>query len=213
MGILISLGSNSVRSTTEVSCQVSHYAQLAFLDVLVGREDWSDPKTKVFSKATNTMQILNFNTNHPIRHKISCVRTLYRRGEKHCSEPEDKVAENSTFDNFVNRCMLKRGDAASLEKAEVAKRNLRQEEARLKQSTDAFMQVEPQRIAMLQNAAEIECEYYRKAAEAFQELQTALTQIKELALSNPEVSHGTEDYIHTPRQEFAYSTVIESKFC
>nr|VZI52022.1 unnamed protein product [Spirometra erinaceieuropaei] len=67
--------------------------QLAFLDALVFRKDCGGLKTKVFQKATNTMQVLNFNNNHPISHKRSCVRTLYRRVETHCSEPEDKIAE------------------------------------------------------------------------------------------------------------------------
>ncbi|BHF72299.1 hypothetical protein SprV_0401536300 [Sparganum proliferum] len=67
--------------------------QLAFLDVLVCRKDCGGLKTNVFRKATNTMQVLNFNSNHPISHKRSCVRTLYRRVETHCSESEDKIAE------------------------------------------------------------------------------------------------------------------------
>ncbi|BHF71540.1 hypothetical protein SprV_0401459900 [Sparganum proliferum] len=67
--------------------------QLAFLDVLVCRKDCGGLKTKVFSKATNTTQELNFNSNLQISHKHSCVRTLYRRVETHCSEPEDKIAE------------------------------------------------------------------------------------------------------------------------
>ncbi|BHF79281.1 hypothetical protein SprV_0602240100 [Sparganum proliferum] len=91
--------------------------QLAFLDVLVYRKYCGGLKTKVFGKATNTRQILNFNSNHPISHKRSCVRTLYRRVETHCSETEDKIAEpqylrrdfreNGYLQNFVNRFMRK----------------------------------------------------------------------------------------------------------
>nr|VZI36756.1 unnamed protein product [Spirometra erinaceieuropaei] len=94
--------------------------QLAFLDVLVCRKDCGGLKTKVFRKATNTMQVLNFNSNHPISHKLSCVRTLYRRVETHCSEPEDKIAElqylrrvfkaNGYPRNFVDRCIRKRDE-------------------------------------------------------------------------------------------------------
>ncbi|BHF77922.1 hypothetical protein SprV_0602103200 [Sparganum proliferum] len=91
--------------------------QPAFLDVLVCRKDCGGLKTKVFRTATNTMQALNFNSNHPISHKRSCVRTLYRRVETHCSEPEDKIAElkylrwfiegNGYPRNFVNWCIRK----------------------------------------------------------------------------------------------------------
>ncbi|BHF76233.1 hypothetical protein SprV_0501933100 [Sparganum proliferum] len=94
--------------------------QLAFLDVLVCRKDCGGLKTKVFRKATNTMQALNFNSNHPISHKRSFVRTLYRRVETHCGEPEDKIAElqylrrvfkaNGYPRNFVNRCIRKRDE-------------------------------------------------------------------------------------------------------
>ncbi|VDN12306.1 unnamed protein product [Dibothriocephalus latus] len=59
--------------------------QLAFLEVLVCRKDGGALKTKVFRKATITMQILNYNSNHQIGHKRSCVRALYRRVETHCS--------------------------------------------------------------------------------------------------------------------------------
>ncbi|BHF66380.1 hypothetical protein SprV_0200939700 [Sparganum proliferum] len=94
--------------------------QPAFLDVLVCRIDSGGLKTKVFRKATNTMQVLNSNSNHPISHKRSRVRTLYRRVETHCSEPKDKIAElqylrrvftaNGYPRNFVNRWIRKRDE-------------------------------------------------------------------------------------------------------
>nr|VZI03808.1 unnamed protein product [Spirometra erinaceieuropaei] len=94
--------------------------QLAFLDVLVCRKDCGELKTKVFRKATNTMQVLNFNSNHPISHKRSCVRTLYRRVETQCTEPEDKIFEpqhlrwvfkaNGYPRNFFDRCIRKRDE-------------------------------------------------------------------------------------------------------
>ncbi|BHF57347.1 hypothetical protein SprV_0100028800 [Sparganum proliferum] len=111
---------NSVFPDIQFTMEEEENNQLAFLDVLVCRKDCGGLKTKVFRKATNTTQILNFNSNHPISHKRSCVRTLYRRVETHCSEPEDKVAEsqylrrvfreNGYPRNFVNRCMRKRDE-------------------------------------------------------------------------------------------------------
>nr|VZI24760.1 unnamed protein product [Spirometra erinaceieuropaei] len=84
---------NAVFPDIQFTMEEEENNQLAFLDVLVCRKDCGGLKTKVFRKATNTTQILNFNSNHPISHKRSCVRALYRRVETHCSEMEDKVAE------------------------------------------------------------------------------------------------------------------------
>ncbi|BHF58815.1 hypothetical protein SprV_0100177000 [Sparganum proliferum] len=111
---------NAVFPDIQFTMEEEENNQLAFLDVLVCRKDCGGLKTKVFRKATNTMQVLNFNSNHPISHKRSCVRTLYRRVETHCSEPEDKIAElqylrrvfkaNGNPRNFINRCIRKRDE-------------------------------------------------------------------------------------------------------
>nr|VZH90247.1 unnamed protein product [Spirometra erinaceieuropaei] len=111
---------NAVFPDIQFTMEEEENNELAFLDVLVCRKDCGELKTKVFRKATNTMQVLNFNSNHPLSHKRSCVRTLYRRVETHCSEPEDKIAElqylrrvfkaNGYPRNFVNRCIRKRDE-------------------------------------------------------------------------------------------------------
>ncbi|BHF80878.1 hypothetical protein SprV_0702400600 [Sparganum proliferum] len=111
---------NAVFPDIQFTMEEEENNQLAFLDVFVCRKDCGGLKTKVFRKATNTMQVLNFDSNHPINHKRSCVRTLYRRVETHCSEPEDKIAElqylrrvfkaNGYPRNFVNRCIRKRDE-------------------------------------------------------------------------------------------------------
>ncbi|BHF75938.1 hypothetical protein SprV_0501903600 [Sparganum proliferum] len=109
---------NAIFPDIQFTMEEEENNQLAFLDVLVCRKDCGGLKTKVFRKATNTTQILNFNSNHPISHKRSCVRALYRRVETHCSEMEDKVAElqylrrvmraNGYPRNFVDQCIRKR---------------------------------------------------------------------------------------------------------
>ncbi|BHF63894.1 hypothetical protein SprV_0200688900 [Sparganum proliferum] len=111
---------NAVFPDIQFTMEEEENNQLAFLDVLVCRKDCGGLKTKVFRKATNAMQVLNFNSNHPISHKRSCARALYRRVETHCSEPEDKIAElqylrrvfkaNGYPRNFVNRCIRKRDE-------------------------------------------------------------------------------------------------------
>nr|VZI34697.1 unnamed protein product [Spirometra erinaceieuropaei] len=109
---------NAVFQDIQFTTEEEENNQLAFLDVLVCRKDCGELKSKVFRKATNTMQVLNFYSNHPINHKRSCVRTPYRRVETHCKEPEDKIAElqylrrvfkaNGYPRNFVHRCIRKR---------------------------------------------------------------------------------------------------------
>nr|VZI02737.1 unnamed protein product [Spirometra erinaceieuropaei] len=111
---------NSVFLDIQFTMEEEENNQLAFLDDLVCRKDCGGLKSKVFRKATNTTQILNFNSNHPICHEHICVRTLFRCVEKHCSEPEDKVAEsqylrrvfreNGYPRNFANQCLRKRDE-------------------------------------------------------------------------------------------------------
>nr|VZI05255.1 unnamed protein product [Spirometra erinaceieuropaei] len=68
---------NSVFADIQFTMEEEKNNQLAFLYVLVCRKDCGGLKTKVFRKATNTMQILIFNSNHPICHKRSCI--LHKR--------------------------------------------------------------------------------------------------------------------------------------
>nr|VZI13225.1 unnamed protein product [Spirometra erinaceieuropaei] len=108
---------NAVFPDIQFTMEEEENNQLAFLHVLVYRKDCGGLKIKVFRKATNTTQIQNFNSNHPISHKRSCVRALYQRVETHCSEMEDKVAElqylrrvmraNGYPRSFVNQCIRK----------------------------------------------------------------------------------------------------------
>nr|VZI43238.1 unnamed protein product [Spirometra erinaceieuropaei] len=100
---------NAVLPDIKFTMEEEEDNQLAFLDVLVCRKDCGGLNTKVFNKATNTMQVLNFNSNHPISHK--------RGVETYCSEPEDKIAElqylrlvfkvNGYPRNFVSQCIRK----------------------------------------------------------------------------------------------------------
>nr|VZI29602.1 unnamed protein product [Spirometra erinaceieuropaei] len=67
--------------------------QLPFLDVLVRRNLNGELETTVYRKATNTTQLLIFHRNHPVAHKRSCVKTLFKRIQTHCSKPEDRARE------------------------------------------------------------------------------------------------------------------------
>ena len=66
--------------------------QLAFLHVLSTKTNDGTINTQVYRKKTHTDQILNFNSNHPTQHKISCIRTLFNRIDTHCNTKEAKRA-------------------------------------------------------------------------------------------------------------------------
>nr|VZI00212.1 unnamed protein product [Spirometra erinaceieuropaei] len=64
--------------------------KLPFLHVLVCRQPNGQLATSVYRKP---LQMLSYNSNHPLQHKRSCVRTPYRRVETHCSTPAAKLDE------------------------------------------------------------------------------------------------------------------------
>ena len=77
--------------------------QLTFLDTLLTRSHDGTLNTQVFRKNTHTDQILNFNSNHPTQHKISCIRTLFNRIKTHCNTEEAKKNErNYLYSTFIN---------------------------------------------------------------------------------------------------------------
>nr|VZI49436.1 unnamed protein product [Spirometra erinaceieuropaei] len=56
---------NAVFPDIQFTMEEEENNQLAFLDVLLCRKDCGGLKTSVFRKATNTMQVLDFTSNHP----------------------------------------------------------------------------------------------------------------------------------------------------
>ncbi|BHF81552.1 hypothetical protein SprV_0802468400 [Sparganum proliferum] len=91
---------------------------LSFLDVQVSRQEDGTLQTGVFRKATDTEKIPHYNSNHPLSHKRSCVRTLFHRIHTHCSTEAEKLRERKTLwhlflangypRSFVNKCLYRR---------------------------------------------------------------------------------------------------------
>ncbi|BHF81178.1 hypothetical protein SprV_0702430800 [Sparganum proliferum] len=84
---------NSIIPDLQFTMEEEVESKLSFLDVLVYRQPDGKLATSVYRKPTNTLQMLSYNSNHPLQHKRSCVRTLYRRVETHCSTPAAKLDE------------------------------------------------------------------------------------------------------------------------
>ena len=95
----------SNNTTDNITCtgEQEHDNQLAFLDVLVTKNDDGTLNTQVYRKSTHTDQILNYYSNHPTAHKISCVKTLFKRIDTHCNTEQTKPKER----NYVNNTFRK----------------------------------------------------------------------------------------------------------
>ncbi|VDN28547.1 unnamed protein product [Dibothriocephalus latus] len=91
--------------------------QLPFLDVQVTKLTDGKIRTTVYRKATNTWLILHFQSNHPAGHKRSCVKTLFRRIQTHCTDDSGKQEEikylhvlfkaNGYPKSFIRKCLKK----------------------------------------------------------------------------------------------------------
>ncbi|VDL87955.1 unnamed protein product [Schistocephalus solidus] len=95
---------NSIYPDIQFTMEAEVNSQMAFLDVLVHRKTDGSLRTTVYRNATNTRQALSYQSNHPLCHKRSCLRTLYKRVETHCSEKDDKASELHYFQRmFTSR--------------------------------------------------------------------------------------------------------------
>ena len=111
----------TINNTTEnikFTMEEEQNNQLASVfDILLTRTDNGTIQTQVYRKKTHTNQLLNYNSNHPTQHKISCIKTLFNRIDTHCNTEQAKQAERnylySTFiknnypRNFINKVLTK----------------------------------------------------------------------------------------------------------
>ena len=91
--------SQTIQNTTEnivFTKKDENDNHLAFLDVLLTKKDDGTLKTQVYRKNTNTDQILNYNSNHPTVHKMSCIKSLYSTVSKHTATPNKPSKINET---------------------------------------------------------------------------------------------------------------------
>ncbi len=88
---------NNTLENIQFTKEEEHSNQLAFLDLLLTRTNDGTINTQVYCRTTHTDQILNFDSNHPTQHKISCIRTLFNRiDHSNNNTPNNKVQSTIT---------------------------------------------------------------------------------------------------------------------
>jgi hypothetical protein len=93
---------NNSTKNIKFTIEEEHDNKLAFLDVLITKIDNGTLTHKfIYHKKRHTVQILNYNNNHPTQHKVSCIKTLFNRIDTHCYIDQSKQDERkylySTF--------------------------------------------------------------------------------------------------------------------
>ncbi|BHF65243.1 hypothetical protein SprV_0200825300 [Sparganum proliferum] len=69
---------NAVFPDVKFTREEKQEQQLSFLDVIARRNLNGELETTVYGKATNTTQLLSLHSNHPVAHKRSCVKTIFK---------------------------------------------------------------------------------------------------------------------------------------
>ena len=77
---------------------------IPFLDAQIEKKEDGSLKVKVYRKPTHTDQYLNFQSHHPLEHKLGVVRTLYERCENVVTEEEDRKEEVKHVDRALETC-------------------------------------------------------------------------------------------------------------
>jgi hypothetical protein len=90
----------SIKFTDEPETEGS----IPFLDALISRTQDGSMKVQVYRKKTHTDQYLNFESHHPLQHKLGVIRTLYDRSDNIVTDPSDASDEIDHVNKALNKC-------------------------------------------------------------------------------------------------------------
>ena len=81
---------NQMDPNIKFTSEIEEENKLPFLDTCINIKDDGSTSITVYRKPTHTDQYLNFHSNHPLTHKRSVVKTLFKRTEMITEETEKK---------------------------------------------------------------------------------------------------------------------------
>ncbi len=84
---------NGLEASIKFTFETETNRTLPFLDVIVHRMEDGKFSTSVFRKASQTNRYLDFQSNHPLCHKLSVVRSLTNRADQFSSTSQQRNSE------------------------------------------------------------------------------------------------------------------------
>ena len=97
--------SGSIKFTYEKKSE----GKLPFLDTLIVKKEDGSVKLLVYRKPTHTDQYLNYESHHPLHHKLGVIRTLYDRKNNIVTEEADKREEEKKVQKHWKRAVIQSG--------------------------------------------------------------------------------------------------------
>ena len=84
---------NSIECSIQFTIEEESEGALPFLDTQIIHHDDGTLSTTVFRKKTHTDRYLDFESHHPLAHKVAVARTLLTRADRICTDFPDKARE------------------------------------------------------------------------------------------------------------------------
>ena len=95
---------NSVNPHIRFTQESGHDNAIAFLDCHVHVNSDGSLATKVYRKPTHTDHYLQFDSHHPLIHKLGVFRTLSQRAEQVISDPDTLTNEKNHIKKSLRKC-------------------------------------------------------------------------------------------------------------
>ena len=96
---------NSIEPSINFTYEVEMGGKLPFLDSEITHHLDGTLSTTVHRKTTHTDRYLDFQSHHPIAHKLAVVKTLFSRANTYCTYAQDRMDEECR----VSQSLLQNG--------------------------------------------------------------------------------------------------------
>ena len=84
---------NSIKPSIQFTLEVEENGVLPFLDTEIKHHPDGSLSTKVYRKRTHTDKYLDFQSHHPLAHKLAVPCTLLKRTQRLCTNPMERTEE------------------------------------------------------------------------------------------------------------------------